>query len=347
MCYNGIKIERETAMCNSKERDILFDNIKLLLIFFVVFGHAIESYTYGNSTLNIIYEFIYMFHMPLFIFISGYFSKKPVKINKSIKNLIIPFIIFNLIWNFFVSELNNEPFNMQNIKWFIPGWALWYLLSLFTWRILINKFGKYKYTLLVSVILGLVIGMIPITIKEFSIGRSITMFPFFITGYLFNKDDINKIRDVKKIIPITIILLTILICVLDKYLNLIPTSFLYHIEPYSKYSYGALEGIMLRIVVYTINMLMLFSIVSLIPNKKYRFSIYGENTMPVYVFHTYIIYIMQREILTFKPIVLLMPFMILYIGNRKSTRELYNWIVNPISKIRVNVENKWNIKSHN
>lgn len=59
-----------------KERDYLFDNYKVFLIFLVVIGHFIEpSYT-NNEFLYTLKWFIFSFHMPAFIFISGYFSKR-------------------------------------------------------------------------------------------------------------------------------------------------------------------------------------------------------------------------------------------------------------------------------
>ena len=58
-----------------KNRNYLLDNLKVVLIFFVVFGHVIEYYIKDNSVLRTIYIFIYIFHMPLFVFVSGYLSK--------------------------------------------------------------------------------------------------------------------------------------------------------------------------------------------------------------------------------------------------------------------------------
>ena len=54
------------------------DNIKVVLIFLVVFGHLIERYIDTSDTLMAIYMFIYIFHMPLFIYISGYLSKNVI-----------------------------------------------------------------------------------------------------------------------------------------------------------------------------------------------------------------------------------------------------------------------------
>lgn len=57
----------------SPSRSGLFDNIKCLLIFLVVFGHMLEPQTGGG--VNFIYLNIYSFHMPAFIFVSGWFSR--------------------------------------------------------------------------------------------------------------------------------------------------------------------------------------------------------------------------------------------------------------------------------
>ena len=64
-----------------KKRIALWDNLKFLLIIFVVIGHYTQQFRADNETLQRIYVFIYSFHMPAFIFVSGYFAKvEPKKI---------------------------------------------------------------------------------------------------------------------------------------------------------------------------------------------------------------------------------------------------------------------------
>lgn len=57
-------------------RDLSFDFIKGVLIILVVLGHVIQGlYGIDNPDVweNLLFTIIYTFHMPLFIFISGYF----------------------------------------------------------------------------------------------------------------------------------------------------------------------------------------------------------------------------------------------------------------------------------
>ncbi len=84
-------------MTSLKERDYFFDNARAILILLVVFGHMLQPYTSGDKYLSALYLVIYSFHMPTFLFISGYFAKnidKPYYLEKISKRLIVPYMIF-------------------------------------------------------------------------------------------------------------------------------------------------------------------------------------------------------------------------------------------------------------
>ena len=58
-------------------RDTRLDSIKGLLIILVILGHliiALDNYNFINHS---VMGLIYIFHMPLFILISGYLTKHP------------------------------------------------------------------------------------------------------------------------------------------------------------------------------------------------------------------------------------------------------------------------------
>lgn len=68
------------------ERDVYFDNLKFILILLVVIGHFMEPFN-AERTTQAVYQFIYSFHMPLFIFAAGYFSKS-IRYPKYYVNLV-------------------------------------------------------------------------------------------------------------------------------------------------------------------------------------------------------------------------------------------------------------------
>ena len=59
----------------AKQRSLYWDTLKGILIILVVFGHC------GTALGDKLISSIYIFHMPLFVLISGYFSKKQVELN--------------------------------------------------------------------------------------------------------------------------------------------------------------------------------------------------------------------------------------------------------------------------
>ena len=56
-------------------RIFLWDNLKFFLICCVVVGHFVDQHADVSNTYGSIFLFIYSFHIPLFLFISGLFYK--------------------------------------------------------------------------------------------------------------------------------------------------------------------------------------------------------------------------------------------------------------------------------
>ena len=53
---------------------IRMDNIRAILIFCVVTGHVISNFGETTGT-DAVYKIIFSFHMPAFLFVSGYFAR--------------------------------------------------------------------------------------------------------------------------------------------------------------------------------------------------------------------------------------------------------------------------------
>ena len=58
-----------------RKRIYKYDNVKALLIFLVVIGHMTTDYVSDSHMVRWITLWIYTFHMPAFIFISGLVHK--------------------------------------------------------------------------------------------------------------------------------------------------------------------------------------------------------------------------------------------------------------------------------
>lgn len=133
-----------------KERDITLDGIKFLLICLVVLCHFTQSSRYDNELTTSIYTWVYAFHMPLFVLLSGYFFKADSieKINRSNLKILEPLIVYHTI---FTLMRTRSLHGLMNIVIFEPS-PLWYIFSLMMWRyiafyinIVANRMGGVKY----------------------------------------------------------------------------------------------------------------------------------------------------------------------------------------------------------
>lgn len=125
---------------NAPNRDTAFDSIKFYLTLLVIGGHCLETFNMHTSGATAhIYQFIYLFHMPLFVFISGYFLNPAQDKRKFYTSLLLIFETYILFQTppFIVEWLkgNFSPSNLLN-----PAWAMWYLPSLMVWRTVVYHF---------------------------------------------------------------------------------------------------------------------------------------------------------------------------------------------------------------
>lgn len=121
------------------------------------------EFSHSNAC-TVTWKWIYIFHMPLFIFISGYFSrkKKKAELPASIWKLLEPLIVFQaltLLPRFIV-----KGFSFSAIL--TPWYVLWYLLSLIYWRLLIQIIpdrilNNTKLILIVTFCVSILAGFLP------------------------------------------------------------------------------------------------------------------------------------------------------------------------------------------
>lgn len=180
-----------------RQRDTFFDTCKYLLIILVIAGHFMDSYKHLYGWMEYIYSFVYLFHMPFFAFISGYFSKRLTrkKLLKGSLMLLESFVILQIgfLW------LRNEEFP----EWrsvFSPWYAPWYLMSLIWWRfaayICLNA-GHPKLCVSIAIAIGLFSGFLTGSIEPtsfLSLIRTCAFLPFFIIGLYASPELIVLLR---------------------------------------------------------------------------------------------------------------------------------------------------------
>ncbi len=276
------------------KRDHQIDNIKGLLIILVIFGHSLELLRLNSTITSYIYNFIYTFHMPIFIFISGYLSKNIQKgRDNAFRQLFIPFLIFNSLWNFIqiiMTRLLSLPIeSAETFSFLNPGWALWYILALFIWKLLLPDIIKIKNVFLL--VLG--IGVLSRLFTEFnvflSLSRLFVFTPYFVAGYLFSTKQLTILRESRRRNSLVLLIIALAFNYYFLFHTNYPTEFLWADRPFSFFSENFLVSIFFGILLYIIGFSFIIVFLRLTPGKENKITQIGKNSFPVYILHTYLI----------------------------------------------------------
>lgn len=334
----------------SKEREYVFDNLKALLIILVVFGHVIELFELEGVFLKI-KGIIYVFHMPLFVFISGYFSKRTNNIeNKTIKNILIPFFIFNTLYMLTIEDGQyiNIFDKLKNINIFRASYLYWYLLSLFFWKTFSKYIEKFKLSMILLFLLSLYIGIIKDANRFLAIGRTIAFFPFFMLGYYTKKDDIKKIRSLNKLtmVSLFIILIAITYVLSD---NIIYVELFKNAQKYNTYvGVTNIKGIIIRVYQFIVSIAISICLINLISDKNNFIARLGQKTISVYILSPFVQKIFFLIVKNKIPIIIennflilitciVITYMVVTICSLDIVNNTYNRIINWIyGKITIN-----------
>ncbi|GAA0118246.1 acyltransferase family protein [Clostridium perfringens] len=287
----------------TQTRNYLIDNSKGLLIFLVVLGHSLEFIRKDYEVARLLYVFIYEFHMPVFVFISGYLSKNVEKGRRNaVRNFLTPFLLFNIIWNlitlagplFLRGKFTKLP-NEQAFSFFTPGWALWYIFAMFLWKILLPDLLKFKNIFILSIVAGIFVKLSGEFGSYMALSRTITFAPFFLAGYYSSEEKLKRFRKftrfniINKVPSILILIIGVLIALIFVNYSNIADEFFWADRSYSNFNIKIFTGILLYIAVYIIGFAFVYVFINLMPENQTFLSKIGKNTLSVYFLHTYFI----------------------------------------------------------
>lgn len=266
-----------------------WDNLKFFLILCVVVGHVIEIFIDESWVYRALFTFIYSFHMPAFIFISGLFSKRTVDTNNVKKVLPYITLYFSVKILLFTvracctGETYASFLSESGLPWFMLSLFFMYVITMYT------KLFKPMWVLIGSVTLSVFAGYAIQKGGDFlTVLRTINFYPFFYLGYILKPDELAEKLDKSKV--------KIASAVFIAALAVICFAFSDHVyglrillsgrNPYSSYS-----GL-IRFALFAISTAEIFALISLTPSKRSVFTTLGSRTLAVYCTHYCFIYLL-------------------------------------------------------
>jgi fucose 4-O-acetylase-like acetyltransferase len=280
------------------ERDCFYDNAKALLIFLVVLGHFVFYVTPISKDMKTIFFFIYLFHMPLFIFISGIFSKSTInrdrfKIERVLSFLIL-YIFLKLCYYILIKFFSE---NTNKFSLLIESDLPWFMLAIATWLSFTYLLKEIKPVVLITttIIISLLAGYDPKVGDYLSVSRIIVYYPYFLLGYYLDATKISEYLKNEKISIAGWSILILVIIVISTQIEHI-----YHIRPLltGRNPYMRLKnidlGLVYRMLLYVVIPIVSFAILAILPHKKTFYTYIGTRTLQIYFLHDLILKIYHK-----------------------------------------------------
>ena len=171
-------------------RSSYWDNSKGFLIFLVVFAHFLYDLQAQHEWNTVIVNWIYMFHMPAFVFVSGYFSKS--ENSRSLRSILVLAMAYFLYTAGFIAfNLYN---GIPNISLTYPYYSAWYVLALIIWRIVTPYIAKIRGILLILISFSVLSGFWSEFDLKYTAVKVIVFYPFFMAGYLMQSKTVEKVQ---------------------------------------------------------------------------------------------------------------------------------------------------------
>ncbi len=298
------------------QRIYKYDNVKAILIFLVVIGHMSSDYVSDCLPIRGITLWIYTFHMPAFIFLSGLVHKQYITQERAglgCKGELhmrwekaLGFFLCGWALKIFIfltrTLMGQNPF----WNWLGEPGIPWYLFVLAAYEILfflmrkIDGKVKPRYIILGAFALSAVFGYLPFVGDVLCLSRLINFLPIYALGYYMDMKKFLPIieKNVYRILGGLFLLLSLLFCTLGPF-------GIYNLRKWftGRRSYEFLSqffplteplGWLYRLLIWGIAMILVFSLIAVVPNKDFKFfTKMGSRTLNVYFWHRPLCYLFR------------------------------------------------------
>lgn len=277
-----------------------WDNARWVAIALVVVGHAILKLIAASDVAYSTYLFIYLFHVPVFVAVSGYFAKTGPPHARQLKQLltdiVFPYVIFETVW----SLINWAISGTLSLDYATASWTLWFLLALGIWRLVMPYLAMLRFPFIVSIVLSVGVGYLSSIDSTLAMSRTIGLLPFFVFGWKIRRSGITErwleLRSAviwrwrAASIALFAAVAIALSVGIGTWRDLLIRRFLLYDEQYDSFGYEQWWAGAVRLLMIGIGMLLTVAFLTLIPRRRTFFTAWGAATMYIYLLHSFFLY---------------------------------------------------------
>lgn len=284
-----------------KTRSSYIDNLKTVLIFSVVIGHFAEAALEQSDVFKSLFIWLYFFHMPLFIFVSGYLSKRLIHNKERVLQKSFEYFTLYIIMKISLSIIKSictgdkvafSLFSETSVPWYLFAMILMYITSY-----ALRNYNQ-KIVFILFVVLAVFVGYDKEVRDFFVLSRFIVFYPFFIIGLNCQENTLEKLKSKKVLIPLATIVLLVTLSIAYLFPDIV-----YEFRPMltARNPYTSLDeplesyGPLCRLFVYIVGSVISFAILIIIPKFNFGYiSKIGCRTLPIFFFHRQFLWIFDK-----------------------------------------------------
>lgn len=164
-------------------RDPWWDNARFVSAALIVALHTAGSIMAREDALHAFHIASWAFRVPVFVMLAGVFSSGgplgPRSLRTLMRSIMLPALLFSLLFSLESRWLGGE-FTLHIVQ--LP-WTLWFLMSLFFWRLLLPLVTQLRHPLLITTGIALAVGYVDEFGLAFSASRTLVYLPLFYLGW--------------------------------------------------------------------------------------------------------------------------------------------------------------------
>jgi fucose 4-O-acetylase-like acetyltransferase len=272
-----------------KQRDPFFDNAKYLAILLVAMGHSWEPLRDGSRAAGALYIFVYTFHMPAFMVISGYFSRsfegKPHQLKRLVTGVAVPYVVFEVAYTLFKRYADDDP--THPISLLDPWYLTWFLLALFIWRLTTPLWKMVRWPVALALAIAVLASVSPEIGKDLDLQRVLQFLPFFVIGLFLRPEHFDLVRTrAARLISIPVILVGLGIAYWS--VHRMTAVWFYHRESAQGMGAPWWVGVVMTLALFGCSMVLTACFLAWVPRRQMWFTALGAGTLYGYLLHGFL-----------------------------------------------------------
>lgn len=271
------------------ERDPFFDNAKLLAMVLVVVGHAWQPLK-DSRAVWAAYFFLYTFHMPVFILLSGYFSRtfrgRPRQVQRLVAAVLVPYAVFETVYTLYGNAVDDRG---NDISLLTPWYLTWFLIALFVWRLTAPLWLVLRPSLAIA--LSVVIALLGAAFDAdpvLNLDRVLQFLPFFVLGLLMRPEHWDLVRSRwMRIVALPVFAAGAVTAYWAR--DRVTSEWAVRSKTWEQLGADWPAGVAMSLALLVCSLLLAASFLAWVPRRQHWFTAFGAGTLVAYLLHGLII----------------------------------------------------------